>query len=242
VLTAAVAEIDDAIDALWSVLRDLPSGKDRRRAGRASARVKLGTEAAKLADLPGATPERLSLLGSACKRRALIEPEGRRAALARMEACCRAAHELASRTTGTNPYHLVQHLSAEVVRGWFARAASRPNRQHEERVQRQLDEARGALRRSERERSDFWSSAMLAECDLIEALALHRPLDDLADPIAAKLRTARRRGSAREFASVLDQLSFLRAMAVARKGAWLESVVVLLDGIRGRLELDEGAG
>jgi hypothetical protein len=68
---------------------------------------------------------------------------------------------------------------------------------------------------------------MLADLQLLEALAREALSEALLADIVDGYRTAAQRGSPRELASVLDQLDFLIAMAVEQRPAidrWLRQV------------------
>jgi hypothetical protein len=164
---------------------------------------------------PGRTVERLALLGSAYNSRGWISPEPAES-LARMRDWYREAYRLSVETKGPDPYPLMNVLSAEVALGWIepGRADARPPAE----LERELAAVRGLLARGAGGSPEFWTAAMLADCDLLEGL-LKGNLDGRLDALAARYLEARKLAYPREFASVVDQIDFLAAMAAGRTPA-----------------------
>jgi tetratricopeptide (TPR) repeat protein len=163
------------------------------------------------------TVERLSLLGSACKRLAMVHTdEGSRAeALAEMADYYRRAYEL-DPLSGTYPFT-----------NWaLATAVSCPERKSLTPTQRKKlrDECERILeahRERDRQQPNFWNSAGQADLELVLLLASSRlsavQAEAAAERIISGYREAFRRGaSPREMASVREQLEFVNALNVSR--------------------------
>jgi tetratricopeptide (TPR) repeat protein len=180
-----LAEIDKAIGHLeWLVAP--PSGKE--------------------------TSERLSLFGSAYKRRAWIAGDLSAAVAAvgkmtdRYSRACRLSE-------GKDPYPVLNLLFARLVDGWvggspLVKAAD---------MEAELGGARAELDGRLAQGPDFWAEASRIDCDLLAALGEDRLDSDAAESLASRYREARKLASRREFASVLDQIEFLAAMATMAK-------------------------
>jgi hypothetical protein len=157
--------------------------------------------------LTSVTTERLALLASAYKRKAWISSSARE----RLEALerCRAYYAKAY-ARRKDPYPFLNLLAAEIVLGWHKRARSRDL---EQLLARELPKCRAALHEAFVQDRSFWNSAMLADLDLLDAMAEKAPDAAAARKIAAAYRAAAERGSPREFASVREQLAFLADLA-----------------------------
>jgi len=118
----------------------------------------------------GETAERLSLLGSAHKRRAwIVQGDERRKSLSEMEESYRKAHkkkyDKVSRKMDTYP--LLNWLAAEVLRDCYGdkpkvTAAS---------IRELCEEGRAYAQEKERQDPSFWNSVVVPDCDPVEALA-----------------------------------------------------------------------
>ncbi len=162
------------------------------------------------------TGERLALLAGSYKRKAWISADGREAALAQMTHFYRAAFELAQDQGRFDAYPLLNWLTAEVCLAWqkgippFNDATGSERLQLLHQVQAELDRA------IEKEKS-FWTLVMRVDAELLQVLCQGELTARQTKLIADKYRDAALLGSPREFASVLDQIDFLIAMAGARK-------------------------
>ena len=165
---------------------------------------------AEAATRAGATEERFSLLGSAYKRRAWIDAGTRPRDLRSMYDAYAVAFDIARKGERPTAYPLLNKIQAALVLRWQG-VADAPGIDAAERaaihtVANQLNESAAAG-------ADFWTATSLADHSLTVAL-LDGTLDAAAEEtLAQRYLAARRLGSPREFASVLDQLDFLAAMA-----------------------------
>jgi hypothetical protein len=159
---------------------------------------------------PSATAERFNLLGSACKRRAWIDADNRSRDLKRAFEAYAAAFRIAQRDGRDTAYPLLNRIQAALVLRWQrvpgAPAIGPADREAIEAAAKALDASAAA-------QTNLWDAASRADRWLTVAL-----LDDVLTPqeeerLVQQYLYARRIGSPREFASVLDQLEFLAAMA-----------------------------
>jgi pimeloyl-ACP methyl ester carboxylesterase len=153
-----------------------------------------------------ATVERLALLGSAYKRKAWISARERPAALARSRDYYRQAY-----ARRKDPYPFLNLLSAEIVSSWHQRGAAPADLAGL--IGDELTNQRASLREALSRDRGFWTSAMLADLDLLQALGEQTLDDNTLDGVATGYRLAAERGSPRELASVLEQIDFIAAMA-----------------------------
>lgn len=186
----------------------------------------------------GRTIERVSLLGAAYKRLALVSSGAeRRAALAKMAECYREAHGSraveASYTVG-DAYPLLNWLTAEILQGW---ERGRPAVD----VARWLQEARADGMARDRRSPDFWAGTVAPDCEVL----LHLLAGDIDQPAvraaigAAYHKLSRRAASPRELSSVVEQLEFLIEMTDLQPAADLRRR--MRDGLE-RLRDDLSAG
>lgn len=156
----------------------------------------------------GETAERLSLIGSAHKRRSwIVQGDERKESLSEMAESYRKAHEKKHddmhRTIDTYP--LLNWLVAEVLRDWYGEKPSVALAT----IREWCEKARAYAQEKDRQEPSFWNSVVVPECDLVEALA-GNALDERKQAIIDAYRNARARGaSTREFRSVVDHLEFL---------------------------------
>ena len=179
----------------WLISRDGTRLDERSRGGAACA---------------GATEERFSLLGSAYKRRAWIDAGNRPRDLRSMHDAYAVAFDIACAAKRDTAYPLLNSIQSALVLRW-QKVDGVPEIGTAER-----DAIHAAARELEAKAAagaDFWTSISLADHSLTVAL-LDRTLGAAdEDRLAELYLAARRLGSPREFASVLDQLDFLAAMA-----------------------------
>jgi hypothetical protein len=167
------------------------------------------------------TPERLSILGSAHKRRALLVETAveRNAALREMSKNYRAAHELAISSTGAiDAYPLLNWLSAEAcLRPQGVGAAQRTVANDLlDKVDRQLADSVDI---------DFWGLVTRADLILVRSL-LGGTLGvaERQDLLQAYRAVSVRAGSPRQLRSVIEQLDFLAQMYGQSRAASVKSV------------------
>ncbi len=186
--------------------------KHGREAERRAVVARIDQAMAHIAALP-VTVERLSLLGGAAKRRALLtRDEERIGSLLTMRDHYTAAARLAESAKEDDSYPRLNVLAGEMALGWIGQAALTPAK---------LSAALNALRKRVAARllakPDFWTTVMLAECDLLQALNHGAAgLPRLAGDIEREYRAARGLAAPREFRSVLDQIDFLADLAKPR--------------------------
>jgi len=156
--------------------------------------------------------ERLSLLGSAHKRRAwIVQGKERQEALAKMAEYYRKTHEKKydEQRNTLDTYPLLNWLAAELLREWYGVKADVTPAEIKEWCER----ARACAEEKDRQEPNSWNSVVTPECDLVQALA-GTTLDQQKQAIVDAYTYARSRGaSPREFRSVIDHLEFLADMA-----------------------------
>lgn len=181
-----------------------------------------------------ATEERLNLLGSACKRLALLEADdkGRLGALKRMAAHYRQAFELGGRV---GSYAFTNWGTAQLLALRLDPALAGPS---QDELEAELVRVAEALARRNEENPNFWDSVGLADLDVLRLLAgTIRPIEPAPrggrrrkarpatkpaqaaglDALGARTLDAyvgaiRRGASPRELASVLEHLDFIIEM------------------------------
>jgi hypothetical protein len=170
------------------------------------------------------TPERLSLLGGACKRLAWVREDAtpRLEALINMANYYRQAHELDKQRAGKqrngkaapDPYPFTNWATARVL-------ASLLDPEQDEAWRDTLEDDCRRMIQIARERNEakpnFWDGVAEADCELVLLLARTGPrakaAEDAATRIAALYRNAAQRGaSPREYASVREHLDFIQAL------------------------------
>lgn len=155
------------------------------------------------------TVERFNLLAGAYKRLAWIDAAARREALRLCYESYDRALGLARHLGASTAYPLLNRVQAALARAWQGDRAV-PAVTADDRAA--MRESEAALRAALASGRDFWAAISLADHLLTEAL-LDGALPAALDALAGRYTEARRLGSLREFASVLDQIEFLAAMA-----------------------------
>lgn len=178
--------------------------------------------------------ERLSLVGSAYKRRArIVAGKERNVALKKMAEHYRQAHEMKYDEKKNKPdtYSLLNWLAAEIVRSWYGEKPGITTAD----IREWCEKARACAEEKERQEPNFWNSVVMPECDLVLALA-DASLDKKKLAIVNAYRNAKARGaSPREFRSVIDHLEFITDMA-ADAGKDAQKQATALREILGQLE------
>jgi CHAT domain-containing protein len=181
------------------------------------------------------TVERFSMIGSGYKRRAWLGGDDRLPSLREMAKHYRLAYQRSRRDERSDPYPLLNWLFAEIVLGWHPGEVGPADRRVEGFAER-IAEARAEIdRRLARER-DFWVAAMKADLAVVEALGRDVLDDAERERLRREYLAVREYGTAREFASVCDQLDFMLEMAPEGVG-----VVPSLRELRQRLAADAAA-
>jgi CHAT domain-containing protein len=154
-----------------------------------------------------ATAERMSLLGSASKRLAVIERNTTRKkkALQDMSKYYRQAQEISLQRTGkSDPYCHLNWLVAQVLLHSVDLRNPLPGD-----LQKQLEEIERNAAEQNASEPNFWSEVARAECLLARHLASGN-LDKNQAEIVEQYQLAQKRGaSSREFRSILEHLEFL---------------------------------
>ena len=193
-------DIDEAISLLkW--LMGAPSGRDSdiEREKGASADT-----------APGKTVERLSLLGSAYKRKAWVS-KNPGPALEQMKQAYEKAFNLAERQKGSTLYPKLNQMFAELILSWDTK---RKRHRTKGELSKELERLKSELERYSSAKDSFWDEVMLYDSELALALLDGSLKGEAIQALADRYRDARRRASRREFASVLDQFEFLETMAL----------------------------
>ncbi|SFK86691.1 CHAT domain-containing protein [Azotobacter beijerinckii] len=186
------------------------------------------------------TAERLNLLGSACKRLALMreQPSERLATLARMAEAYWQAFECGGRSEA---YPFGNWASARLLA--LRLGASRTG-DWQRTLEAECTRLCEALQRNDRRDPDFWDNAGPAGLDLVLLLARHLspppsattpPPDDeaLVARIIDGYRSAIKRGaSPRQRASAVENLDWLIALLVADQPALAAALVRIREAIR----------
>jgi len=199
-LLAAEADIDEAIGLLkWLI--DAPGWRKSTIERKKGAS---GQEA------PSKTVERLSLLGSAYKRKAWISSNPG-PALEQMKQAYEKAWHLAERQQSSTLYPKLNQLFAEVILGWDSK---RKRHRTKPDVRKDLERLGSELVEHNRTKDSFWDEVMLYDSQLALALLRGSLKGKTMQTLVERYRDSRRRASRREFASVLDQFEFLETMAM----------------------------
>jgi hypothetical protein len=157
----------------------------------------------------GSTPERLSLLAGAYKRKAWVGPDDAAEPLQRMSEIYRDAYDLSAK--GKDPYPLLNGAAGRMAAFW-RQDPDAPSTEEVEILRDEIERARGTILHSRASDPDFWNLVMLPDLDLL--LRLMDPGFDGKDMavIEAGYLGATKIGNPREIASVVDQIDFLIAM------------------------------
>ena len=159
---------------------------------------------------PGKTVERLSLLGSAYKRKAWVS-KNPGPALEQMKQAYEKAFNLAERQKGSTLYPKLNQMFAELILSWDSK---RKRHRTKGELSKELERLKSELERYSSAKDSFWDEVMLYDCELALALLDGSLKGEAIQTLADRYRDARRRASRREFASVLDQFEFLETMAL----------------------------
>jgi len=177
------------------------------RARGASRTIKEAKQRLILLNSLGETAERMSLLGSACKRQSMIERTliGKKKALQDMASYYQKAQNISLERTGaSDPYCHLNVLVAQVLVHYVDRRNQLPGG-----LQNQLGEIENVANRQNENEPNFWSEVIPADCLLLRHVASGK-LDKNQTEIVSRYQRAQRRGaSSREFRSVLEHLDFL---------------------------------
>jgi len=218
-LARAEAEIEEAISLIkW--LMDSPSW----RRGGTGKRPRGSRE-----DAPGKTPERLSLLGSAYKRKAWISTDPT-AAIEQMNLAYQKASERAGKEGSSFLYPKLNQLFAEVI---LTRGRKRRRHRAKPPLRQELERLKSEIEELSQSKGSFWDEVMSHDSQLASDLLDDRLTVRTLEKLAARYRDSRRRASPREFGSVLDQFEFLKAMALkmGKQGVaeWLDRLCKALE-------------
>lgn len=165
----------------------------------------------------GSTVERLSLLGSAYKRKACITVgQERRDALETMRNIYMEAYELAQKIAGeVDPDPLLKWLAAEVVLLW---SKSDRNGHVQQQLYDQLKQVEALAENCERRNSSIWNMTLSPECALIRHLAQENLEAHAAEVVQGYNAIRFRRASPQDFRLVLEHLEFFMEMAKSEAG------------------------
>jgi pimeloyl-ACP methyl ester carboxylesterase len=186
----------------------------------------------------GETAERMSLLGSACKRQSMIEHNsaGKRRALQEMGRYYQRALDISLERAGvSDPYYSLNTLVVQVLSHALDRRIQLPAD-----LQGQLEGFESAANRKNESEPNFWSEIVPAECLLVRSLAAGS-LDKNQAEIVSRYQRAQTRGaSSREFRSVLEHLDFLLSIleSLSKKQQHARQIKAL-EVIRDRLAAGE---
>jgi hypothetical protein len=160
------------------------------------------------------TSERLSLIGSAYKRLAWIDPAERPEALAQMAKYYELAAERAIQRGVDSAYPRLNAWWAALAMQWQGLSAPAVEGRA---LAEDLAAVRAEIaRREASEGPQFWQDSMRVDCDLLEAIDAGIPAESRIKELADLYVARRQYASARQFASVRDQLDFLVAMSARR--------------------------
>ena len=160
------------------------------------------------------TAERLALIGSAYKRLAWIDPAGRKAALDRAAEYYRRATDKARERGNELARHLLNMRWTDIARRWQEETAASGMPAG---LVSDLAAVRAQIADDEKRNGpEFWQDSMRIDCELLEIIFEGAPPREKLIDIGSRYQDSRRHASAREFASVCDQLDFLVAMAEGR--------------------------
>ena len=156
------------------------------------------------------TSERLSLFGSAYKRKAWIAADKKTTvdAVVKMREYYAKACEV---NKGKDPYPILNYLFSVLVEGWVGRG----HRIKREAIFTQLGSVGADLDARLAGDPDFWAEASRIDCDLLKSLAANSLDITSLDDFTLRYQEIRQFASRREFGSVLDQIEFLVVMATA---------------------------
>lgn len=163
-------------------------------------------------EILGETAERLSLRGSAFKRRAIVSLDGRGESLQQMREAYHRAYKLAEEAGRFDPYPLLNWLTGALTHAWHE-GKKKPSGRELQTLQEVLEKARPKVRELSAIKKDFWHAVYPVDLDLFSALLEGKLPDARMDELACRYREVKKLGSPREFESVMDQFDFLLTMA-----------------------------
>jgi tetratricopeptide (TPR) repeat protein len=207
-----ISDIDEAIGLLqWLI--DAPQWRHERDSRRGETHERDQTPEV----ISGASVGRLCLLGSAYKRRAWLNANARTALSDLRDAnqAYQKAYKLSVSQKKPDLYALQNSLVAEMILSWQPRLRGKRGRRRSKDTGEgiTLAAAKELLSTSGAERTTFWNEINQTDFRLIEMLITGKVEKKTLDLLANQYVEVRRLANRRKFASVLDQLSFLEAMA-----------------------------
>lgn len=158
------------------------------------------------------TAERHALLGSAYKRKALVDFDGRGESLQQMRDAYREAYRLAENKGRFDPYPLLNWLTGALTVEWQPEKKTSSGKELEN-LQEIFEKARPKVRELSAVKKDFWYAVYPVDLDLLDALLEGDVPDVRMEALAERYREVQKLGSPKDFASIIDQLDFLLAMA-----------------------------
>jgi CHAT domain-containing protein len=220
----------------WERVAQAAGAKPRQALDRALAQGRIDIESAiaVLSALVSIAPtmERESLLGSACKRLAMMEEVAGRgsaqaAAIERMAGHYQRAETLARQVQHPELFYpALNRMAAELIAHAKDKAWSGFDAED-------IALVRQSLERKAAEAPDFWSVVGLPELSLYEALAERRLAAHLPAILAAYADLHQRAGGAWMWASVLDQASFVLKHFEGGAPAEVKAAAQLLGVLKG---------
>jgi hypothetical protein len=233
-LATSLRDIDKAVDLIhW--LMEAPDWPREVRAVRKARGQSVGERR----DVSRRTVERLCLLGSAYKRKAWVSSDPQ-AALKQMTKAYHDAYELSKNLKRPNLYALLNAATGDLLVAWASEGGRLPKRRAaEEAVMRRLETAKELLSRTRTDENQYWTKVHDADVRLIEALLKNMLNKNSLEALLDEYGEARKLANRRTFASALDQLAFLRAMAT-KLGR--RSAVPALEQLYSRLQPGKPAG
>jgi hypothetical protein len=180
----------------------------------------------------GETAERCSLLGSIAKREALwaTTPSEKAAHLEEIRKAYKRAVSIGQETHDINPYPLLNWLTADTVLALLDQPGETDDVRGE-----QLQLAAAAATSRDQRQPNFWDAVSVIDARLLAHISDGTLADHAQDLIDCYL-SVRRRGSPREFRSVLEHLDFLITMigmtASSGNGATRSPFITLLEEIK----------
>ena len=161
----------------------------------------------------GETSERLSLLGSLMKRRALLPPgkaATRREALREMSKAYKAAYERSRKNAAGDPYPLANQIATDIVLSWRSKVTQNGLATGEYASLKELEEVANAMAGS---RTDVFILTAAADRLLLQALVQRQLNDKTRDAIVEKFSSALSRGAtAKQRDSMRTQFQFFRCL------------------------------
>jgi tetratricopeptide (TPR) repeat protein len=157
----------------------------------------------------GETAERCNLLGSIAKREALwaTSPSEQAAHLEEMRKAYKRAESIIQKRHEVDPYPLLNWLTADTFLVLLGKAGEDNGSR-----KAQLDIAAAAAMSRDQHEPKFWDAVSVIDAELLTYIS-DGTLTEHAQQLIDLYLTVKRRGSPREFRSVVEHLDFLIAMA-----------------------------